>query len=73
MDLVDECITDDVMNEEGIGCDNITCTIIILHHDEKSASSIEPIKKQSIQKKKSKVPDDYESDLRDGFSRIHRN
>lgn len=63
MDLVDECITDDVMNEEGIGCDNITCTIIILHHDEKSASSIEPIKKQSIQKKKSKVPDDYESDL----------
>ena len=27
IDLLDTCITDDVMNEEGIGCDNITCTI----------------------------------------------
>jgi len=30
MDLLDNCITDDVMNIEGIGCDNMTCSIICL-------------------------------------------
>merc|ERR1712141_88346 len=30
MELLDNCITDDVMNQEGIGCDNMTCSIICL-------------------------------------------
>jgi serine/threonine protein phosphatase PrpC len=68
MDLLDECITDDVMNEEGIGCDNITCTIVILLHDTNGKTSLvtdaEPIKKQSYQKKnKSKVNDENDLDL----------
>lgn len=33
MDLLDNCITDDVMNVEGIGCDNMTCSIICLHEE----------------------------------------
>lgn len=33
-DLIDLAITDDIMNEEGIGCDNITATLIVInqHH-----------------------------------------
>ena len=30
MELLDACITDDVMNQEGIGCDNMTCSIICM-------------------------------------------
>jgi len=30
MELLDNCITDDVMNQEGIGCDNMTCSIICI-------------------------------------------
>ena len=63
MDLLDECITDDVMNEEGIGCDNITATIIVFSDQDgkpniqngNHSSSSEPVnfKKQSIKKKSS--------------------
>jgi len=30
MDLIDLAVTDDIMNEEGVGCDNITATIILI-------------------------------------------
>lgn len=33
MELLDSCITDDVMNQEGIGCDNMTCSIICVSKD----------------------------------------
>jgi len=30
MDLIDMAVTDDIMNEEGVGCDNITATLILI-------------------------------------------
>ena len=33
-ELIDMAVTDDIMNEEGIGCDNITATIILIPGNE---------------------------------------
>jgi len=62
MDLLDTCITDDVMNEEGIGCDNITCTIVAIC-DNVNTDRTSPIKKQHMVKKKSKQSPDNGLDL----------
>lgn len=71
MDLVDACITDDVMNEEGIGCDNITATIVVFTTSDGHTNGVESTaamnyKKQSIKKKsnqKDKGGNDADNEL----------
>lgn len=61
--MLDTCITDDVMNEEGIGCDNITCTIVAICDNLNKNEP--PLKKVQMVKKKSKqITENCDMDLR---------
>ena len=70
--MLDTCITDDVMNEEGIGCDNITCTIVAICDNLNKNEP--PLKKVQMVKKKSKqITENCDMDLRTDFVACQKN